>query len=79
MDQSAHDRDLGRQIAATHKRFVKAMDTRLPNMTNEQRERYFGVLSELVAKLEAADKTLRQVMQEMMTEAASLILQEMQS
>jgi hypothetical protein len=78
MDQDALQRDLARQIATTHRRFVKAMDGRVVGMSSETMERYFSLLSTLVPKLEADDKTLREIMQEMMTEAASLILQELQ-
>jgi hypothetical protein len=78
MNESALARDLDRQIATTHRRFVKAMDGRVPDMPVDSKERYFGVLSLLVAKLESTDKTLRQVMHEMLTEAAHVILQEMQ-
>jgi hypothetical protein len=78
MDERALQKDLDRQIAATHKRFVKAMEGRLPAMGLETKERYFAVLSSLVGKLETAEKPMRDVMQEMMSEAAALILQEMQ-
>jgi hypothetical protein len=54
------------------------MDGRLGAMSAETKERYFAVLSKLVAKLEESEKGLRDVMQEMMAEAAGLILQEMQ-
>ena len=78
MDERALQEDLDRQIAATHRRFVKAMESRLPAMGLETKERYFAVLSSLVAKLETAEKPMREVMQEMMSEAAALILHEMQ-
>ena len=79
MDERTLQRDLDRQIAATHQRFAKAMEARLPAMNPETKERYFAVLSNLVAKLESVEKPMREVMQEMMSEAAALILQEMQS
>jgi hypothetical protein len=78
MDQRALQKDLDRQIVATHRRFVKAMDGRLGSMSVETKERYFAVLSTLVGKLEASEKPMREVMHEMMSEAASVILQEMQ-
>ena len=78
MDERALQKDLDRQIAATHRRFVKAMDGRLGDMSVQTKERYFAVLATLVEKLEASDKPMREIMQEMMTEAASLILQELQ-
>ena len=79
MSETALEQDYDRQIAATHKRFVKAMNSRLDAMSLETKERYFAVLSKLTAKLEEGEKSLRDVMQEMMAEAASLILQEMQA
>ena len=78
MDERSLQKDLDRQIIATHRRFVKAMEGRLGSMSAETKERYFAVLSTLVEKLEASEKPMREVMQEMMTEAATLILQELQ-
>jgi hypothetical protein len=78
MEQRALQKDLDRQIVTTHRRFVKAMDGRLGSMSFETKERYFAVLSTLVSKLEASEKPMRDIMQEMMSEAASMILQEMQ-
>jgi hypothetical protein len=57
---------------------VKAMDGRLPAMGFDTKERYFAVLSALVEKLETPAKPMREIMQEMMTEAATVILQELQ-
>jgi hypothetical protein len=79
MDERALQKDLDRQIVATHRRFVKAMDGRLGSMSAETKERYFAVLSSLVTKLETNEKPMREIMQEMMGEAANLILQELQS
>ena len=79
MQPRALQKDLDRQIATTHRRFTKAMDARLPAMSFDTKERYFAVLSALVEKLEVSEKPLRDVMQEVMTEAASMILQELQS
>jgi hypothetical protein len=70
--------DLDRQIIATHRRFVKAMDGRLGGMSTETKERYFAVLSVLVGKLETSEKSMREIMQEMVSEAASILLLEMQ-
>lgn len=78
MQSRALQKDLDRQIIATHRRFTKAMDGRLGSMSPETKERYFAVLSVLVAKLETIEKPMREIMQEMMSEAAHLILQEMQ-
>ena len=70
------DKDLDRQIGATHRRLVRAMDARVGAMSLETKERYFAVLSTLVAKLEAPEKSLREIAQEMVAEAASAILLE---
>jgi ABC-type Zn uptake system ZnuABC Zn-binding protein ZnuA len=78
MQQRALQKDLDRQIITTHRRFVKAMDARLGAMSPDSKERYFAVLSALVGKLETNDKPMREIMQEMMAEAASVILQELQ-
>jgi hypothetical protein len=78
MDQRALQKDLDRQIVSTHRRFVKAMDARLGSMSFDTKERYFAVLSALVGKLETSDKPMRDVMQEMLAEAASVIFQELQ-
>ncbi len=63
-------------IAMTHERFVAAMQGRLPAMELETKERYFAVLNSLVGKLEMPEKNLHEILQEMMTEAAAIILQE---
>jgi hypothetical protein len=78
MTQRAVQKDLDRQIMATHKRFVKAMDGRLDGMTTEMKETYFSVLSKLTLKLEDEDKPLRDVAQEMMAEAMTEVLQMVQ-
>jgi hypothetical protein len=77
MAPPAPETNLDRDIAATHARFVDAMEARLPSMATDTKERYFGVLSTLVAKLEHGDKPLRDVLSETMTEAASLIMLEL--
>jgi hypothetical protein len=77
MPSSALDSDLDRQITATHERFVQAMEARLPGMETDTKERYFGVLSTLVAKLELDGKSLRDVLNETVTEAASVIMLEL--
>jgi hypothetical protein len=78
MTQRAVQKDLDRQIIATHKRFTKAMDGRLDSMTPEMKETYFSVLSKLVLKLEESEKPLREVAQEMMAEAMTEVLQMVQ-
>ena len=78
MSQHAPDKEVDKLIMAAHKRFVKAMDGRLDLMSTEMKETYFSVLSKLVTKLELNDKPMREIMQEMMTEAMSEVLQVMQ-
>ena len=78
MSQHSPDKEVDRLIIAAHKRFVKAMDGRLDLMSAEMKETYFSVLSKLVTKLELNDKPMREIMQEMMTEAMSEVLQVMQ-
>jgi hypothetical protein len=70
-------RALDKDIAAANRRLVKAIERRLPSMGLEQKERYFALLSKLVGKLEGSDKSLRDVLQEMMVEAAPIIMQEL--
>jgi hypothetical protein len=70
------ERDLESQVRMTHDRFVAAMNARLPTMPLEQKERYFAVLSALVAKLETPPKSLREILQEMMAETAAYLFQE---
>ena len=70
------DKNFDRQIGTTHRRLVKAIDGRVAAMSLQTKERYFAVLSTLVAKLEAPGKALREIAQEMVAEAASAILLE---
>jgi hypothetical protein len=75
MDAAAH---LDAEIHTMHERFVIAMTHRLPGLPLDSKERYFGLLSLLVGKLETDEKALREILQEMMAEAATVILQELQ-
>lgn len=70
---------LDHDISDAHERFVAAMEQRLPHMALETKERYFAVLSILVGKLETDGKNLRQIVQEMVAEAAGHLLQELGS
>lgn len=67
---------LDSDISAVHRRFLAAMERRLPTMSLETKERYFAVLSALVSKLEIQEKNLRQILQETMSESGAIILQE---
>lgn len=76
-DVALIEQDLDKQILATQQRFQKVMRARLANMTLETKERYFAVLSLLVAKLEDPDKPLREVLQDVVIESAPYIAQEL--
>ncbi len=76
-EQLSHALDADIQL--THERFVEVMHARLGDMELPTKERYFAVLSILVSKLETPDKTLRQVLKELMSEVAGLILAELGS
>jgi hypothetical protein len=67
---------LDSDISLVHRRFLAAMESRLPAMSVDSKERYFAVLSALVGKLETQEKNLREILREMMAEAATIILQE---
>jgi hypothetical protein len=63
-------------IAAAHRRFLAAMDQRRPNRNGEAKERYFVVLSLPVGKLECDTKSVRDILREMLAEAAAHLLHE---
>ena len=71
--------DLDRQIAASHKRFVKAMEERLGTLAPDTKEAYFVILSKLVDKLETPEKPLKEILQEMMAEVMSEVLHMIQA
>lgn len=66
-------------LRMTLDRFVDALDGRLPSIEPDSLERYFAMLSKLVEKLEDESKGINQIMTEMMTEAAGLLMAEMQA
>ncbi|HYD49520.1 MAG TPA: hypothetical protein VEB21_14285 [Terriglobales bacterium] len=68
---------LDNDIAVVHERFVAAMQQRLPGMNVESKERYFALLNTLVSKLEDEQRPMRQILQEMMSEAMTIIMQEL--
>jgi hypothetical protein len=68
---------LDSDISLVHQRFTAAMEDRLPAMSLDQKERYFALFSSLVGKLETPQKSLREILQEMMSESAAIILQEL--
>ena len=70
-------RALDSDIAMTHERFVRAMEARLPTLELASKERYFAVLTNLVAKLEMPEKSMRDVLAEMMAEAGRHLMEEL--
>lgn len=65
-------------VEITQERFCAAMSARLPSLPPDTLESYFGALSKLVEKLEEPEKTLGQILNEMMVEVAGLVMKEMQ-
>jgi len=74
---SALSRLLDSDIAMVHERYVQAMEWRIPTLALETKERYLAVLSLLVAKLESPDKSLPDILGEMMAEAAGHLFAEL--
>ncbi|MEO8601267.1 MAG: hypothetical protein ABI629_01690 [bacterium] len=70
-------RGLDSDIVITHQRFVSAMEARLPGLELASKERYFAVLTILVGKLESGEKSMRDVLVEMMAEAGRHLMEEM--
>ena len=70
-------RALDGDIAMVHERFVRAMEARLPTLELPSKERYFAVLITLVAKLEAPEKNMREILAEMMAEAGRHLMEEL--
>ena len=70
-------RALDGDLAMAHERFVAAMESRLPTLELASKERYFAVLTILVTKLEAHEKTMREVLSEMMAEAGRHLMEEL--
>ena len=70
-------RALDGDIAMAHERFVAAMESRLPTLELASKERYFAVLTILVTKLEASEKSMREVLSEMMAEAGRHLMEEL--
>ena len=65
------------QLPQTHARFVELMEERLAKAELEDLERYFGMMSTLVSKLEQKNKTLNEVLREMAAEYAAIVLMEL--
>ena len=54
------------------------MEDRLGTMSPETKDAYFVILTKLVEKLENDEKPLKEIMQEMMAEAMTEVLQMIQ-
>ena len=65
------------QLGPTHGRFAELMEARMEAAEIEDLERYFGMISSLVNKLENQTKPLRDVMREMASEYAAAVLLEL--
>ena len=76
-DRTDLKRHLIRQLPQTHARFAELMEARLAKSEVEDLERYFGMMSTLVGKLEEKDKALNEVLREMAAEYAAVILMEL--
>jgi len=76
-DERNLSQGLDADIKLTHERFAAAMEERLQEMAADTKERYFAVLAVLVEKLETPEKSLREVLRELMAESAGLIFAEL--
>ena len=65
------------QLGPTHERFAELMEVRMEVAEIEDLERYFGMLSTLVTKLENETKPLREILREMAGEYAAAVLLEL--
>jgi hypothetical protein len=71
------NRALDGDIAMAHERFVLAMEARLPTLEMASKERYFAVLTVLISKLELQEKSMREVLSEMMAEVGRHLMEEL--
>ena len=78
-DSAELKRHLLAQLARTHVRFAELMEARFEHADTADLERYFGMLSTLVGKLEDEDKNMKDVLREMAAEYAAIILSELNS
>ena len=68
---------LDADIAFAHERLIRAVEGRLPTLSLETKERYFALLSTLVAKLETPGKSLREIVNETLAEGMAHLLAEL--
>jgi hypothetical protein len=76
-DDAELKRHLLGQLPQTHARFAELMEARLGKAEIHDLERYFGMMSTLVGKLEQKDKALNEVLREMAAEYAAVVLMEL--
>jgi hypothetical protein len=72
----ANPRD--QEIHLMHRRYVAAMEERLPSISDESKAHYLSVLTSLTDKLSIPAKPLSEIVSEVMAEAAPLLFQVMQ-
>lgn len=72
-------RALDGDITMAHQRIKDAVESRLPSMPVEMKERYFAVLSAVVTRLEDVEKSLQEILRELMSDPAmmAIVLQEL--
>jgi hypothetical protein len=66
------------EISDMHRRYVVAMEERLPSISETTKSYYLSVLASLTKMLETPGKPLSEVVSEVMAEAAPLLFMAMQ-
>ena len=66
-----------KQMPEVHARFCALMQERMNGAGAEDVERYFAMMSKMVAKLEDDGKTMRDALREMAAEYAAIVLMEL--
>jgi hypothetical protein len=66
------------EIHQLHRRYIEAMEERLPSISDNTKTNYLTVLTALTNKLLTPGKPLSEVVSEVMAEAAPLLFQVMQ-
>jgi hypothetical protein len=66
------------EISDLHRRYVAAMEERLPSISEQTKSHYLTVLASLIKMLETPGKPLSEVVSEVMAEAAPLLFIAMQ-
>jgi hypothetical protein len=66
------------EIQDLHRRYVAAMEDRLPSISDETKAHYASVLTSLTRNLETPGKPLSEIISEVMGDAAPLLFRAMQ-